>query len=97
MTKNMKKIVLSLLTALTVFPAVADFSLVQDGTSKCAVIRPKGASQTEVFAARELSTYLKKITGAEVNVLRRPDAQLYIFTSARWTTPISGCRTRQNP
>lgn len=77
MTKNMKKTVLSILTALIVFPAVADFSLVQDGISKCAVIRPKGASQTEVFAARELSTYLKKITGAEVNVLRRPDAQLY--------------------
>ncbi len=73
----MKKAVFIFLTVFSVFPVIADFPLVLDGTSKCAVIRPKGADASEIFAARELSSYLKKITGAEVNILRRPDAQLY--------------------
>ncbi|OQA80660.1 MAG: hypothetical protein BWY31_03937 [Lentisphaerae bacterium ADurb.Bin242] len=73
----MKKTAFCLLTVFFAFPAFADFSLVRDGVSKCAVVRPKGADPAEIFAARELSAYLKKITGAEVNVLRRPDAQLY--------------------
>ena len=50
-------------------------TLVEEGRPKATIVIGKHASQAEQFAAEELQTYLRKISGAAVPI-RRDDQQL---------------------
>lgn len=45
-------------------------TLISDGTVMCDIVIPQEATDTEQFAAEELRTYLKKMTGLDVLIVR---------------------------
>ena len=52
-------------------PNAKDLVLASDGKALYSIVIPENPSQTEIFAAKELSKYLKKITGANFTVCDR--------------------------
>ncbi len=56
-----------LVVALLVLPAVAaqaDLTLVRDGASDYAIVRPADSSPSQVYAAEELQSFTRQMTGA---------------------------------
>lgn len=54
--------------------AVADVALVRDGRSDFEIVIREGAPRVTRFAARELATYVQKVTGAELATVTRRTA-----------------------
>ena len=52
--------------------AVADTFLVEKGTPRAEIILSDSPTRTQRLAARELQTYIKKISGAELDILSAP-------------------------
>ena len=59
------------LTAALLFGAAAapeEVVLIEDGTERCRIVVPDGASPTVRHAAQELAEYLKRIAGPDVPI-----------------------------
>ena len=66
----MKKIVLLLLFALSGILFAAEKPLIADGKSEGVIVIPAKPDPVEQFAAQELQTYLRKITGVTLPVVK---------------------------
>ena len=49
--------------------APPSITLVEDGSSRCSIVIPDESAPTVRHAARELSTHLKRISGADVPIV----------------------------
>ena len=63
---------LLLLPLLNTAMNAAEYVLVRNGEVRCAVVRPRGATSAEIFAAKELAEWIGAVTGTGVEVVRRP-------------------------
>lgn len=83
---SMKHLLLLLVTLLLPSIACAEPFIVKDGTARAEIIISDSPTRTQRLAARELQTYLNKITGAELEILSSPGGdlpiQLYVGTSS---------------
>jgi len=55
-------------------PGVDAAALVLNGTAKCAIVIPAAAGETEKYAASELQAYIKRMSGAEMEILSEKNA-----------------------
>ncbi|MFW5869248.1 MAG: hypothetical protein ACOCX2_15590, partial [Armatimonadota bacterium] len=58
-----------ILTATLALPSAADLTLVHEGAGTSTIIVPANASKVATFAAGELQSCLRKISGAEVPIV----------------------------
>ena len=68
--------VLCVLLASVVQTAAAQTFLVEDGQPRAEIIIADAASRTTRLAARELQTYVEKITGAKLNIGNEPGSNV---------------------
>ncbi len=68
----MNKIILSFLFLTAWVTAFCDLTLVQDGKAQAEIILGENPTQSAGLGALELQYHLKKITGAEIPILKRP-------------------------
>ena len=65
--------------------SVAEPFLIEKGQPRAEIIIPEAPTRTQRLAARELQTYLEKISGAELDILTTPSGsqpiKLYIGSS----------------
>ncbi len=77
---------LLLLTLLLPSIACAETFLVEDGTAHAEILISDSPTRTQRLAARELQTYIKKISGAELEIHSTPNPdlpiKLYVGTSS---------------
>jgi hypothetical protein len=66
----------------------------ENGTAKCSIYVPKTPTPAEMYAASELTRYLKKVSGATFKIVRGiPDAGPAVVVADIVHTPLAGTRT----
>ncbi len=85
--RNMKDLMLVIATALLLTaPLRAEQFIVKDGTAHAEIIISDSPTRTQRLAARDLQTHIKKISGAELEILSAPSGELpiklYVGTSS---------------
>ncbi|MBR4663959.1 MAG: hypothetical protein IKO93_08800, partial [Lentisphaeria bacterium] len=75
----MKKLVTALLIAAVSVLTAAEITLAENGQAKAGIVIPANAKPIVRFAAKELAEHLKKMTGAEFKIGRKPAAGVNFY------------------
>lgn len=86
---------ITLLLLLNVASAQADQWLVEDGQARADIVIAKTSTRTQRLAARELQTYIEKISGARLKITSNPiaDVPLHVFVGESVHTRELGITT----
>ena len=75
----MKKLVTALLFGAVSVLTAAEITLAENGQAKAGIVIPANAKPIVRFAAKELAEHLKKMTGAEFKISRKPAAGVNFY------------------
>ena len=68
----MQIVIIAMLVAMLVAPAVADITLVKDGKSDYVIVTAPNPTPAEQRGASELQKYIQQMSGAELPIVANP-------------------------